>query len=203
MWCLTDWPARDGLRWYSPPFPRITKLWLTVYPKKYAHGFCFAVLCCGYTLTVFPISIRLALLALGQSLDWIWINTSCEFIMNDCITTTKQSTTKPCAYFLGYIVWLTTLLKPNMDPIVRISSLHPNIDLSISDTLVGFTSWAGMTHDAINPVRKCVYDYVKVFNTPFMNYNMFPLVLQFLCLILIDHNPGARLTEELTESELQ
>ena len=35
---------------------------------------------------------------------WIWINTSSEFIMNDCITTTKQSTTKPCAYFLGYTV---------------------------------------------------------------------------------------------------
>ena len=35
---------------------------------------------------------------------WIWINTSCEFIMNDCITTTKQSTTKPCAYFLEYTV---------------------------------------------------------------------------------------------------
>ena len=35
---------------------------------------------------------------------WIWINTSCEFIMNDCITTKKQSTTKPCAYFLGYTV---------------------------------------------------------------------------------------------------
>ena len=35
---------------------------------------------------------------------WIWINTSCEFNMNDCITTTKQSTTKPCAYFLGYTV---------------------------------------------------------------------------------------------------
>ena len=35
---------------------------------------------------------------------WIWINTSCEFIMNDCITTTKQSTTKPYAYFLGYTV---------------------------------------------------------------------------------------------------
>ena len=34
----------------------------------------------------------------------IWINTSCEFIMNDCITTTKQSTTQPCAYFLGYTV---------------------------------------------------------------------------------------------------
>ena len=36
---------------------------------------------------------------------WIWINISCGFIMNDCITTTKQSTTKPCAYFLGYTVW--------------------------------------------------------------------------------------------------
>ena len=36
---------------------------------------------------------------------WIWINTSCEFIMNDCMTTTKQSTTKPCAYFLGYTVY--------------------------------------------------------------------------------------------------
>ena len=35
---------------------------------------------------------------------WIWINTSCEFITNDCITTTKQSTTIPCAYLLGYTV---------------------------------------------------------------------------------------------------
>ena len=42
---------------------------------------------------------------------WIWINTSREFIRNDCITTTKQSTTKPCAYFLGYTVvaWQTHL----------------------------------------------------------------------------------------------
>ena len=39
----------------------------TVYSKKYAHGFCFAVLCCGYTLTDFPISIRLTSLALWQS----------------------------------------------------------------------------------------------------------------------------------------
>ena len=35
---------------------------------------------------------------------WVWINTSCELIMNDCITTNKQSTTQPCAYFLGYPV---------------------------------------------------------------------------------------------------
>ena len=41
----------------------------TVYPKKYAHGYCFAVLCSGYTLTDFPISIRLTSLALWQSND--------------------------------------------------------------------------------------------------------------------------------------
>ena len=39
----------------------------TVYPKKYAHGVCFAVLCCDYILTAFPISIRLTSLALWQS----------------------------------------------------------------------------------------------------------------------------------------
>ena len=39
---------------------------------------------------------------------WIWINSWCEFIMNDCITTTKQNTTKPCAYFWGYTVYLET-----------------------------------------------------------------------------------------------
>ena len=42
---------------------------------------------------------------------WIWINTSCELIMNDCITTTKQSTTKPCAYFLGHTVYICYMLK--------------------------------------------------------------------------------------------
>ena len=81
----------------------------TVYPKKYAHGFCFAVIHwlifpyppgllhwhCG-NLTIAPVP--------AKQPWWIWINTSCEFIMNDCITTTKQSTTKPCAYFLGYTV---------------------------------------------------------------------------------------------------
>ena len=35
---------------------------------------------------------------------WIWISTSCEISMNVYITTTKQSTTKPCACFLGYTV---------------------------------------------------------------------------------------------------
>ena len=85
----------------------------TVYPKKYAHGFvvlCFVVvihylifpyppglLCwhCG-NLTIAPVP--------AKQPWWIWINTSCEIIMNDYITTTKQSTTKLCACLLGYTV---------------------------------------------------------------------------------------------------
>ena len=86
-----------------------------VYPKKYAHGFallCFVVVIhwlifpypsgllhwhCG-NLTIAPVP--------AKQPWWIWINTSCEFIMNDCITTTKQSTTTPCAYFVGYTVYI-------------------------------------------------------------------------------------------------
>ena len=58
----------------------------TVYPKKYAHGFCFAVLCCGYTLTDFPISIRLTSLALWQS--------------NDCPSANKATLMNMDKYFM-------------------------------------------------------------------------------------------------------
>ena len=64
--------------------------WLTFpYPSGLLHWHCG-------NLTIAPVP--------AKQPWWIWINTSCEFIMNDCITTTKQSTTKPCAYFLGYTV---------------------------------------------------------------------------------------------------
>ena len=58
----------------------------TVYPKKYAHGFCFAVLCCGYTLTDFPISIRYTSLALWQS--------------NDCPSASKATLMNMDKYFM-------------------------------------------------------------------------------------------------------
>ena len=58
----------------------------TVYPKKYAHGFCFAVLYCGYTLTDFPISIRLTSLALWQS--------------NDCPSASKATLMNMDKYFM-------------------------------------------------------------------------------------------------------
>ena len=58
----------------------------TVYPKKYAHGFRFSVLCCGYTLTDFPISIRLTSLALWQS--------------NDCPSASKVTLMNMDKYFM-------------------------------------------------------------------------------------------------------
>ena len=58
----------------------------TVHSKKYAHGFCFAVLCCGYTLTDFPISIRLTSLALWQS--------------NDCPSASKATLMNMDKYFM-------------------------------------------------------------------------------------------------------
>ena len=58
----------------------------TVYPKKYAHDFCFAVLCCGYKLTDFPISIRLTSLALWQS--------------NDCPSASKATPMNMDKYFM-------------------------------------------------------------------------------------------------------
>ena len=58
----------------------------TVYPKKYVHGFCFAVLCCFYTLTDFPLSIRLTSLALWQS--------------NDCPSASKATLMNMDKYFM-------------------------------------------------------------------------------------------------------
>ena len=61
-------------------------LYNTVHPKKYAHGFCFAVLCCGYTLTDFPISIRLTSLTPWQS--------------NDCPSASKATLMNMDKYFI-------------------------------------------------------------------------------------------------------
>ena len=94
------------------------------YPSGLLHGHCG-------NLTIAPVP--------AKQPWWIWINSSCEFIMNDCITATKQSTTKPCAYFLGYTVcpvWFTV----EYVCIVFSSSNHPYVqctcmkDLSIQIT---------------------------------------------------------------------
>ena len=111
----------------------------TVYPKKYAHGFCFAVLCCGYTLTDFPISIRLTSLALWQSNDcpsaskatlmnmdkyFIWIHyerlhnhnkakhnkTVCIFLGIYCILVTTTRKMAMMASWHGHTFQITSLL---------------------------------------------------------------------------------------------
>ena len=109
-----SWVSKWQLQYLDFDTLHLNVLYPTVYPK-YMHTV-FALLCfvvvihwlifpypsgllhwhCG-NLTIAPVP--------AKQPWWIWINTSCEFIMNDCITTTKQSTTKPCAYFLGYTVY--------------------------------------------------------------------------------------------------
>ena len=89
--------------------------WLIVpYPPGLLHWHCG-------NLTIAPVP--------AKQPWWIWINTSCEFILNDSITTTKQSTTKPCAYFLGYTVgvsceialmWISLDLIDNRSKLVRV-----------------------------------------------------------------------------------
>ena len=80
-------PSRLFKEWNHLRYQHIkTRVRHTVYPKKYAHGFCFAVLCCGYTLTDFPISIRLTSLALWQS--------------NDCPSASKATLMNMDKYFM-------------------------------------------------------------------------------------------------------
>ena len=82
LWCK----ARQQYRHTNNQTLQEKTLSCTVYPKKYAHGFCFAVLCCGYTLTDFPISIRLTSLALWQS--------------NDCPSASKATLMNMDKYFM-------------------------------------------------------------------------------------------------------
>ena len=86
---------------------------------------------------------------------WIWINTSCEFIINDCVTTTKQSTTKPCAYFLGYTVECSHKNESNTEGIsfayktfyhtctcTCSEALHTHISISLSVRIVTFVKFS-------------------------------------------------------------
>ena len=96
--CIIDKSRNDTIKYIAKKFYRFIAVFyhnhyvshpgmlLTVYPKKYAHGFCFAVLCCGYTLPDFPISIRLTSLALWQS--------------NDCPSASKATLMNMDNYFM-------------------------------------------------------------------------------------------------------
>ena len=65
----------------------------TISQEICTKGFCFAVLCCGYTLTDFPISTRLTSLALWQS--------------NDCPSASKATLMNMDKYFMwNHYEWL-------------------------------------------------------------------------------------------------
>ena len=107
--------------------------WLILpYPSGLLHWHCG-------NLTIAPVS--------AKQPWWIWINTSCEFIMNDCITTTKQSTTKPCAYFLGYTVLppLDTWTYTWTHKISHVSPLGESYGVSV----VSITELTGALHDDV------------------------------------------------------
>ena len=87
MWKFIWKKKTSTLRYRKNLYESLLFVWVsTVYPKKYAHGFCFAVICCGYTLTDFPISIRLTSLALWQS--------------NDCPSASKATLMNLDKYFM-------------------------------------------------------------------------------------------------------
>ena len=88
---------------------------------------------------------------------WIWINASCEFMMNDCITTTKQSTTKPCAYFLGYTV--VTHPCPNLNILHAFGFILERKGITRQD-MRGYQCW--LTH-------RCRDKMTDIFQTTYLN----------------------------------
>ena len=131
---------------------------ITVYPKKYAHGFCFAVLCCGYTLTDFPISIRLTSLALWQSNDcpsaskatlmnmdkyFMWINY--ERLHNH----NKAEHNKTVCIFLGIYHHGTTWMCPISWRIWRLPHILPWLKTAGRQELL-----CHVIHDHHSPLRR-------------------------------------------------
>ena len=109
----------------------------TVYPKKYAHDFCFPVLCCGYTLTDFPISTRLTSLAPWQSNDCpsagkaTLMNMDKYFMWNHyerLHNHNKESTTKPCAYLLGNTVCAYNPRVLNIPTVAKMNCLSGHVN---------------------------------------------------------------------------
>ena len=87
----------------------------TVQSSNYAHPWPFAMSWCGMVLVDLTISFRVTTLALGQSYDCpsaseATLKKRCESISYEStmsyITITKQSTTKPCTYFMEYTLYM-------------------------------------------------------------------------------------------------
>ena len=138
--------------WFRQWIGTLTQPWprSTVYPKKYARGFCFAVLCCGYTLTDFPISIRLTSLALWQSNDcpsaskatlmnmdkyFMWIHY--ERVHNHY----KAKHNKTVCIFLGIYC---TCRGPTMSALIQAMDWYPHT--ALTQIYVIWRHWATMSY---------------------------------------------------------
>ena len=123
---------------------------------------------------------------------WIWINTSCEFIMNDCITTTKQSTAKSCAYFLGYTVWLGYQLKA----IELIKIIDKYIARHTAHTIVSWPDpkqWIIVnTSDLMRMIRQSIYIFSIITREMGKLKHTAPYIVWWIteriCLILLTHS---------------
>ena len=82
--------TRPNTAWYNTQHCYVSRAqircWSYSISQEICTRFCFAVLCCGYTLTDFPISIRLTSLALWQS--------------NDCPSASKATLMNMDKYFM-------------------------------------------------------------------------------------------------------
>ena len=81
--------------------------------------------------------------------------------MNDCITTTKQSTTKPCAYFLGYTVCFNL---NDSWPAVVFSTPTPVCGIAYPclkrhGGFINFTLWKGYLDTTVYP-KKYAHGFV-------------------------------------------
>ena len=137
-------------------------LWCTVYPKKYAHGFCFAVLCCGYTLTDFPISIRLTSLALWQS--------------NDCPSASKATLMNMDIYFMW--IHYERLRNHNKAKHNKTVCIFPGIYCNVSTCWLAVrvaVQWRGSAEHIMHPWQ---YSFEIVLHC----INCDPLIVECVCM---------------------
>ena len=99
----------------------------TVYPKKYAHGFvvlCFVVVMQSCIMNSHEVCIHIhqgcfagtgAIVRLPQCQ---WSEPDGYGKISQCITTTKHSKAKPCAYFVGYTVLILAITSVTRDPLI-------------------------------------------------------------------------------------
>ena len=125
-----DSPTDCDVYWHSmhrEHYTNITHTHIyTVYPKKYAHGLvvlCFVVVMQSFIMNSHEVFIHIhqgcfagtgAIVRLPQCQ---WSKPDGYGKISQCITTTKQ---KPCAYFLGYTVYIYVCVYPYFIRVVQI-----------------------------------------------------------------------------------